>query len=207
MTMPIRHRLALVCAALVSALIVGLGTVVYLRLEADLLRAVDDELRTRATAIIDEGGGPDLDISTTDVGDIIAQRVGRDGRIVASTPGLPPEALLPPAELAALEGVEVREGVVATTAEPVPVRLLAMPADGDTIVITGVTIDDQRAALATLLSQFAVALPVAIVLGAGWDGWSPAPRSGLSNASGSRPRRSRAPNRSGGCRSPPRAMN
>ena len=170
MTMPIRHRLAIVCAALVSALIVGLGALVYVRLEADLLGAVDDELRTRASAIVNDGNGPDLDISPTDVGDIFAQRVARDGRILASTPGLLPEALLTPAELAAIRDPHVREGIVATTVEPVLVRLLAMPAPDDSVVITGVTIDDQRAALATFVSHFAVALPVAIVL-AGGVGW------------------------------------
>jgi two-component system OmpR family sensor kinase len=170
MTMPIRHRLAIVCAALVSALIVGLGALVYVRLEADLLGAVDDELRTRATAIVNDGNGPDLDISPTDVGDIFAQRVARDGRVLASTPGLLPEALLTPAELSAVQDPHVSEGVISTTVEPVLVRLLAMAASDDSIVITGVTIDDQRAALATFVSHFALALPVAIVLAAG-VGW------------------------------------
>lgn len=170
MNVPIRRRLAIVCAVLVSALTIGLGAVVYVRLESDLMGAVDDELRTRASAIVADPTSPDLEISPTDVGDIFAQRVDRDGHVLASTPGLLPAALLAPSELQATHAVRVREGVVPTAVEPVLVRLLAMPADDGTVVITGVTIDDQRAALATLVSQFAAALPIAIVLAAG-VGW------------------------------------
>lgn len=168
--MPIRWRLALVCAALVAALIVGLGAVVYIRLESDLFRAVDDELQTRAAAIVADGGETELEISATDVGDVFAQRLGRDGQIVATTPGVAPDPLIPAGELAGIHGITHRESTLVTPGEHVPVRLLVMPASEDTLVITGVTIDDQHAALSTLVSQFAVALPIAIAL-AGGVGW------------------------------------
>jgi heavy metal sensor kinase len=170
MTLPTRHRLALVSAALVAALIVVLGAVLYLRLEADLLAAVDDELLTRAETLVDEGGEPVLAISPTDVGDVFAQRADRNGRVIATSPGLAAGALLPVGDLATLDGARMVEAVVVTPEEPVPVRLLAMPARDGTVVIVGVTIDDQRAALATLLQQLAVALPGAVILAAG-VGW------------------------------------
>jgi signal transduction histidine kinase len=59
---------------------------------------------------------------------------------------------------------------VPTTGEQVLARLLALPAPDDTVVITGVTIDDQRAALGTLLLELGLALPVAVIL-AGGVGW------------------------------------
>ncbi len=170
MMLPIRLRLALVCAALVVALIVGLGAVVYVRLEADLLHAVDDELRTRAQAIVAEESDLTLEVSPTDVGDVFAQRVRRDGTVIASSPGTEGDAPLPIGDLARLDAERVTEGEVQTPEEIVPVRLLALPAPDGSVVITGVTIDDQRAALATLLGQLGLALPVAAVLAAG-VGW------------------------------------
>lgn len=170
MTLPIRLRLALVCAALVAGLIVALGAVVYLRLEADLLAAVDDELLTRAEALNDQDGDLTLTISPTDVGDIFAQRVSPDGRIIATSPGLPERLLVPATDLATMTVPLVVEAVVATTDEPVPARLMAVAAADGTIVIVGVTIDDQRSALSTLLLELALAMPVAVVL-AGGVGW------------------------------------
>jgi len=168
--MPIRFRLALVCAALVSVLVVGLGAVVYVRLEGDLIGAVDDELLTRAGVIAEEGPNPDLDVNQTDVGDVFAQRVARDGRVVGATEGFDTVELFPPAELAALHAPIALYASVQTGDELVPTRLLALPASDGTVVVTGVAIDDQQAALATLATQFALALPIAIAL-AGGVGW------------------------------------
>ena len=170
MTLPIRHRLALVCGALVAVLIVGLGAVVYLRLEADLVEAVDDELRTRAESLIEEGGEPTLSVSTTDVGDIFAQRVDRDGLVIESSPGVANTPLLPAADVAPLVRPLVVERIVPAADEPVHARLLAMPAPDGAVVIVGVSFDDQRAALATLLLELGLALPLAVIL-AGAVGW------------------------------------
>ena len=91
MELPIRARLAIVCAALVGALVLGLGTLVYLRLEADLRAAADDGLLPRATAVVEEPpSGPALAIDPSDVGDIFSQVLARDGTVLATTPGLGP---------------------------------------------------------------------------------------------------------------------
>jgi hypothetical protein len=91
MTLPIRTRLALVCAALVGAIVVGLGTLVYLRLEADLRASADDQLASRAEELgAEPPSGPAIDPGPSDVGDVFAQILKRDGTIVASTPGLLP---------------------------------------------------------------------------------------------------------------------
>jgi heavy metal sensor kinase len=170
MMLPIRPRLAFVCAALVATLIVALGAIVYLRLEGDLLAAVDDELRTRAETLIEEGESLTLEVRPTDVGDVFAQRVSRTGQVVATTPGIAGRSFLAPAALGTLDQPLVLESVVSTADEQSPVRLVAMPADDGTVIIAGVTIDDQRATLATLLLELGVALPVAVIL-AGAVGW------------------------------------
>ena len=86
MTLPIRTRLALVCAVLVGAIVVGLGALVYLRLEADLRASADDQLASRAEELADEPpSGPVVDPGLSDVGDVFAQILTRDGTIVATT--------------------------------------------------------------------------------------------------------------------------
>jgi heavy metal sensor kinase len=169
MRLRIRHRLALVCAALVAAMIVGLGAIVYLRLEADIMGAVDDELRTRAGELVVGADPGDLVVTRTDVGDIFAQRLGRDGRVLATSPGLPGPAL-PAATLATLDGELVVESIVVTADESILARMLARPATDGSVVVAGVTVDDQRAALSTLVFELVVALPVAMLLAAavGW---------------------------------------
>ena len=171
MALPIRARLAVVCAMLVGVLVLGLGALVYLRLEADLRAAVDDELLTRAEALVDEPADASLlAVGSTDVGDIFAQLLRRDGTVVATTPGLAPEAIVPTGELAALTGQRYREAQVRTTTEPVLARLLEMPAPDGDVVVVGVAFDDQREALDRLLSLFGTAGLAAVVL-AGAVGW------------------------------------
>ena len=174
MTLPIRRRLALVSAVLVSVILLGLGAAVYLRLEGDLLSAVDDELLTRATTLATtlaaDGSTPDIDVNQTDVGDVFAERVAADGHVIAASEGFDGTALMSSTELAAVHGPTARRALVQTGDEIVPTRILALPVDDGTVVITGVAIDDLEASLATLVSQFAVALPIGIGL-AGLVGW------------------------------------
>jgi heavy metal sensor kinase len=171
MALPIRARLAVVCATLVGALVLGLGTIVYLRLEADLRASVDDELRLRAETIVREPvSGSILAVGPSDVGDVFAQLLTRDGAVIAMTPGLGPDAIPAPDELGAIDGPRYLETFVRTNDEPVQVRVLATPAPGDRILVVGVAFDDQREALDRLRTLFGLAGPVAVVL-AGAVGW------------------------------------
>jgi two-component system OmpR family sensor kinase len=171
MTLPIRARLAIVCAALVGALVIGLGALVYLRLEADLRAAADDGLVSRAEQLIAEPPSDStIDPGPSDVGDVFAQIVNRDGTIVAATPGLAPGSVASTADLAALEGPRYFEALVATTGEPVLARVLETPADHGRVIVTGVAFDDQRETLDRLLNLFGLAGLVAIVF-AGGVGW------------------------------------
>ena len=171
MALPIRLRLAIVCATLVAGLIVGLGALVYLRLEADMLAAADDGLLTRAEALAsDTSDTPTLDVGPSDIGDIFAQLFGRDGVVVATTPGLAGDPLLAPGEAAGLQVARSFDAVVRTVDGPVIARLMAVPWSDGRVVVVGVSFDDQREALATLASQLALAVPIAVAL-AGGVGW------------------------------------
>ena len=171
MELPIRARLAIVCAALVGALVLGLGTLVYLRLEADLRAAADDGLLPRATAVVEEPpSGPTLAIDPSDVGDIFSQVLARDGTVLATTPGLAPGPVVPTTGLGALDGPRYFDSVVHLTDEPLVTRVLEMPTADDRVVVVGVAFDDQREALDRLLVLLGLAGLVAILL-AGAVGW------------------------------------
>ena len=112
MSLPIRLRLALVGAALIATLVGAFGAFVYFRLEADLVAAADDSLAERAQALLDgPPAGPDIPVGESDVGDIFAAILGRDGVIISSTADFPTAALIDPArgsELQVVDDGEIR---------------------------------------------------------------------------------------------------
>jgi hypothetical protein len=113
MALPIRARLAIVCATLVGALLLGLGTLVYLRFEGDLRGAADDGLLPRATALVeDPTSGPTLATDPSDVGDIFGQVLTRDGTVLSTTPGLAPGPVVPTTGLSAIDGPRYLDAVV-----------------------------------------------------------------------------------------------
>jgi heavy metal sensor kinase len=176
MRLPIRLRLALVCGALVAALVVALGAFVYVRLEADLVQAVDDGLATRAQSLVDEGtsAGADGSILTTapsDVGDIFAQVLARNGRVVAATPGFPTNPLLTPDETASLVGSRTFYVSVPSDEGPDLARVLALPGGPDgQIIVVGVSFSDQQETLGRLRVELGLAVPIGFGL-AGVVGW------------------------------------
>ncbi|MEO5940679.1 MAG: histidine kinase dimerization/phospho-acceptor domain-containing protein, partial [Candidatus Limnocylindrales bacterium] len=171
MTLPIRTRLALMCAVLVGGLVLGLGTVVYLRLEADLRAAADDGLLGRAEQLVQEPpDGATIDLGPSDVGDIFAQILSGDGTVVANTPGFPPVPAVPLSDLPGIEGPHYREMTVSIADEPILARILAMRTADGRVIVTGVAFDDQRQVLDRLRPLFGLAGAVAVLL-AGAVGW------------------------------------
>jgi heavy metal sensor kinase len=171
MTLPIRARLAVVCGVLVGGLVLGLGTLVYLRLEADLRAAADDGLLSRAEALVQESANEStLAAGPSDIGDIFAQFLTREGKVVATTPGLVSDPIVATKGLGPLTGPAYLDALVSTIDGPVLARVLEMPAADGRVVVVGVAFDDQRDALNRLLFLFGLAGTLAVVL-AGAVGW------------------------------------
>ena len=171
MRLPIRVRLALLSGALMAGLIVALGTFLYLRLEADMIDAVDDALEARVDALADGWAGGPLPGRPADVDDAFAQLVSRDGIVLAESPGLEGGESLAPLDVATLAGPRFFEAIVETAEEPVPARLLARPrGDGAQVLVVGQSIEDVRVTLSDLrlLLAFLGSVAVALALGVGW---------------------------------------
>jgi heavy metal sensor kinase len=168
--LPIRDRLALVCGALVGAIVLGLGALVYLRLEADLRAAADDGLLSRAELLlVTPASGSTLAVGTSDVGDIFGQVLSRDGTVLATTTGLS-GPVVATTELGAVDGPRYFDAIVPAFDEPVLARVLEMPMANGRIVVVGVAFDDQRMTLDRLLVLLAIAGAAAVAL-AGAVGW------------------------------------
>ncbi|MEP6665822.1 MAG: ATP-binding protein [Nocardioidaceae bacterium] len=168
--MPIRTRLTLVSAVLMSLLLVGLSAFLYVQLRAKLFETVDLGLRSRADAIAQGLGSKPLHAgqSVSDPEDAFVQLVSPEGQIVDSSSGLRPLPLLPSGDVERLTEPAFFDAEVSTVEEPVPGRLLAIPLQDGSTLIVGVTVEDQNEALRRLLGLLliggSVALAVASVM-------------------------------------------
>ena len=130
--LPIRARLSAAFALAMVVVLVAAGLFVFVRLRADLDDGVNDTLDTRAAAVAASGevtaGAPD------DREDGFAQRVSPDGRVLDTTG---PGPVLTRAEIRErLRTERDVDGVDGT------VRVLAVPGDGETVVI-GQSLEDR----------------------------------------------------------------
>jgi heavy metal sensor kinase len=170
MTLPLRVRLALVAAALVVAIVAVLGVFVYVQLQDELTGSVDDGLAERAADLIaTPPAGPTVEIAASDIGDVFAAVLARDGSIQSASEGFPASAVTVVA-LTAGATPHSWEATVPSDEEPMAVRLYAAPLGDGRIAITGVAFDDQQATLDALRLDLALALPIAAVLAmlVGW---------------------------------------
>jgi two-component system OmpR family sensor kinase len=175
MRLPIRARLTLISTALMAAVLVAAGAFLYLRLRGDLRQAVDAGLRPRAEALVGELGRTSAPLGSggtlIEADEAFAQVLGNDGTVIDSSPGLVGRGpLVEPSLLEGLTGPRFFDADVRTIEEPVPARLLAVPAEGGRVVVVGASLEDQREALDRLAVLLAVGGPVALALAAG-VGW------------------------------------
>ena len=83
--MALRTRLTLVSGGLMAALVVAMGTFLYLQLRADLRETVDTGLRSRAEVLLEraEAGLPQ-GAGLVEPEDAFAQVLSADGRVLES---------------------------------------------------------------------------------------------------------------------------
>ncbi len=171
MRLPIRARLTLVSAALMAVVLAAAGTLLYVRLRADLVSTVDVGLRSRADILLSSlegavsaGGG------LLEPEDAFAQVIEPGGDILVSSPGIGGRPLVSPAVGADVDGQEFLETIVATAEEPVEARLLLVPLAAGGVLVVGASMDEVNEALGRLASLLIVGGPLALVLatGVGW---------------------------------------
>jgi heavy metal sensor kinase len=142
---------------------------VFLRLQAELIAAVDAGLRSRADVLLARigeggliGGG-----ALVEGDEAFAQLLGADGRVLQSSEDLADEPLVEPD---VVEGEVVFGRRVATEEEVVPARLLAVTVAGGGALVVGASLEDQQDALGLLLAQLLIGGPVAVALASvvGW---------------------------------------
>jgi heavy metal sensor kinase len=172
--LPIRARLTLISAALMTLVLAVSGVFLYLRLRADLLEAVDSGLESQAAALLPNvlrsDGSLGVGAGLIDPGDAFAQVLGTGAVVLQSSPGLRSPPLLTEAEVAGLRGPRFFERDVQTMDEEVEGRLLAVPVAGGRVLVVGASLDDQHEALARLAALMAVGGPLVLML-AGGVGW------------------------------------
>jgi two-component system OmpR family sensor kinase len=138
--MRLRTRVTLVSAALMAVVLAATGVFVYLRLEAELRRTVDETLRSRADAellVVQETGS----LPPAQPDDAFAQLIGPDGSAVESSSSIAGASALVPGEIRGPTFSE-REAV-RIEGEVVPARILAVPVPDGGVLVVGGSLDDQ----------------------------------------------------------------
>jgi two-component system, OmpR family, sensor kinase len=174
MRVPLRMRLTLAFAVAMAVVLAALGTFLYVRLGAELLRSIDMGLRPRAEVIsagLGENGGGFTDPANDliDPDEAFAQVLdpASPGAIVDSSPGVASSPLVSVTELHT-----IHEPTFLSRREPGlddAARLLIVPVGGRFVVV-GAILSDRQEALDRLLVLFAIGGPVALILtaAAGW---------------------------------------
>lgn len=176
--MPIRLRLTLVFALGSAILLAAFGAFVYLRLGQNLLEAVDLGLRARAadiTAVLEAGGSPRLGTAgqLIDADESFAQVLDGQGRVIASSRSVTPDApLIPPSDLLVVGQTTFLVRTIPAI-DSDPLRLLVVPVQlsrEPTFLVLGATLGDQHDALEGLLDSLLLGGPLALLLmaGAAW---------------------------------------
>jgi signal transduction histidine kinase len=161
-TIPIRWRLAAAFAVSMAVLLVALGSLVYLRVDAALRNSVDQALRAQSAETLahpSDGSLVDTDARRSGT---VAQLVGPHGNIVYSDPPSLP-LLLSADALAAARQDEVLRTVSIGAGDHNRWRALAVP-DGTRVLVVARPLRETEETLNHLFRGLIVAGPVGLLL-------------------------------------------
>jgi signal transduction histidine kinase len=171
MRLPLRWKVTLAFSGALLVVLTAVGAFVYLRLEVELEQSLDRGLRARAAEISalvarSPNGVARPDATGLESDESVAQILGADGRVVASTS----RAAVP-----LLDATQLRRARTGALFADRPgdehvdesLRLLAVPvrARGEELVaVAGASLDERNEALSSLLVLELVGLAVALVV-------------------------------------------
>jgi heavy metal sensor kinase len=166
--LPIRIRLTLAFAVVMTLVLAATGLFLYVRLGSALERSLDEGLRARAGVVATLAQQADTALRNSVQGPEsgFAQVLGKRGNVVDWTPGLTRASLLSRAQLTNA----LRHPTFFTrTLGGERVRLLAVPANAQglkSVIVVGASLEPRAAALAQLRGQLLIGGPIALVLAA-----------------------------------------
>lgn len=161
--LPIRLRLTAAFALAMAAVLAATGLFLFVRLGSALDDTIDSGLRSRSAEVsaLVHGGGDLGSVSSSE--DSFAQLLRADGTVAESTPHAGTLPLLTPAEAqrAATGPVLVDRDRLPGLDDPA--RLLAVPVDGNVLVV-GASTEGRAEALGSLFGELLIAAPIALLL-------------------------------------------
>ena len=183
MKLPVRVRLTLWYSTVLLVILVGVGAFVVARLDASLVRGVDESLAARGQVIAQAIAFSDqLPVATNysllhaaPVQDVIAQVVDRQGRVIdRAGEDAPNKPVLDHADVARSFRATLRRTVPSPVRGAPRYRVLArhlrIGAGRTVILIVGSEVEDVQRAVRGLVVLLLIAAPVALTLAAG-GGW------------------------------------
>jgi len=174
--LPIRVRLTLVFALVMTLVLAALGTFLYVQLRLSLDDRVNERLASRhaaLTAVVSSAGATNLsDVRFVGGDEGFAQVIAPDGRIVAAFGREARMRLLDEAQLRRAKAgrLVVERTVISPDGDPGQARLLATPARGGPgvgVVLVGESLEDRNDALDALFAELLVGLPIALLVSSG----------------------------------------
>ena len=169
--LPIRLRLTLVFALAMAVVLFAAGWLVYTRVESNLERALNEQLRSRGqdvSALVQRNGSLEsTGGALVEHGESFAQLLSLNGSVLDATTTIGHDRLLTPAEIA-----HARRGPIFLDRREVPgvdepTRLLALPVTRggqDLILIVGATQEARGETLHSLRDAFLIGGPLALIL-------------------------------------------
>jgi len=169
--LPLRLKLTLVFAVAMALVLSGAGLFVHQRVAADLSRALDQELRSRAqdlSALVLSGGSLRAGRGgLIEHGEAFAEVIAADGRVVDSTAPIGKLRLISSQEFARALRAPVFADRDSSPGLDEPARMLAIPlerAGKSFVLVVGSTRETRAEALRSLATSFFIGGPLALIV-------------------------------------------